>query len=139
MKNTFYIFILGAIIAGGWSGWSSRKITHVSANPRAVKVKKLPVKAVPKYVGIEAKIAEVFGEDAQTAIDIARCESSMKPEAIGDGGLNPMSYGLFQIRAFEGRAPIAELLTVDGNIKEAHRLFHASGWTIWSCFNRGNY
>ena len=85
---------------------------------------------------IEQKIADVFEEETAIAIAIAKCESGLNPNAIGDGHLTPSSYGLFQIRAFPERAPIEELLTIEGNIKEAHRLRHAQSWKIWSCYSR---
>jgi hypothetical protein len=78
-------------------------------------------------------IQKYFGKEWQTAVAICDCESRFNHLAVGDTSLAPASYGLFQIRAFEGRAPVAELLTIEGNIKEAKRLYDMSGWSPWSC------
>lgn len=55
---------------------------------------------------IESKIREVFGEEGENALKIAKCESRFNPETVGDGHLtfqhNGQTYGesigLFQIR-----------------------------------------
>jgi hypothetical protein len=83
---------------------------------------------------IKRTIQKYFGDDAEVAIMIANCESRLNPQAVGDRQLNPPSFGLFQIRAFDGRAPVEELLTVEGNCKEAKRIFDAEGFTPWSCY-----
>lgn len=81
-----------------------------------------------------ATIQKYFGNEWQTAVAICNCESKFNHLAVGDTNLNPPSYGLFQIRAFANRAPVEELLTVEGNIREAKRIYDTSGWSAWSCF-----
>jgi hypothetical protein len=83
---------------------------------------------------VEAKIRAKFGVNADRAVAIARCESSLNPSAIGDLNINPHSYGVFQIRGLKGRPAPEKLLDADLNIDYA---FQMSGggknWKAWSC------
>ena len=71
-------------------GYEYTQAAHASTGEAAVaevgQVPQVETKEAPraKYEGLEAAIAEVFVEDPETAIKIARCESTMNPEAIGD-------------------------------------------------------
>lgn len=85
-------------------------------------------------------IMETFGDiDGHTAVAVAKAESSLNCGAIGDRSLNPKSYGLFQIRAFKGRAPVEHLLDCKKNIQEAKKLKDTQGWRIWSAYTSGKY
>lgn len=96
---------------------------------------------------IANKIRQVFGADAELAIAIARCESGLRPGAIGDGHISywvngveyGKSYGVFQIRHLEGRPSPEQLLDADFNIQYAYNLFKRSSWYPWSAYNNGCY
>jgi hypothetical protein len=84
-------------------------------------------------------ICNVFGKNCKIALAIAKAESGLRCDAIGDGSLNPKSYGLFQIRAFWNRPPPEKLLDCYENIKYAHEIFNYSGWSPWSAYTNGSY
>ena len=102
-------------------------------------------------------IKEVFGEKAEAAEKIARCESGLNPERIGDEHLTSKdgdetigrSIGIFQIRtggrdggkvwnrAKANGMTVAEfekkMMNPEENIKYAKQVFDRSGgWTPWT-------
>lgn len=104
-----------------------------------------------------AKIVKSFPDNPEEAIAIAKCESNLTPDRIGDlhlpveigGETLGYSYGLFQIRsggkdvggawsrpAKEGMS-LAEwskkMLDPDENIKEAKKIYDKGGWGPWTC------
>ena len=82
---------------------------------------------------VERLIRERFGDEADKALAVAKCESNFRPSAIGDRNLNPASYGIFQIRAFPGRPSPEELLDAEYNIDYAYHLWQTQGWAPWTC------
>jgi len=100
---------------------------------------------------IEKKIMDVFGD--YTAVRIAKAESLLNPEAIGDKHLifqkdgkdYGMSCGLFQIRVLQGRPSCEWLLNPDNNIKYAKEIYdfyernYGDGWLAWSTYKNGRY
>lgn len=96
----------------------------------------------------EQLIKEAFGKDAPIAIAIAKAESHLNPEAVGDlhitfekdGKLMGMSCGLFQVRILEGRPDCETLKNPKVNIEYAKKLYKAKGdFTDWSAYNSGVY
>ena len=106
---------------------------------------------------IMAYIVQVFGEDAPDAIQIAKCESGLNPETIGDtnlmshnnGELVGDSIGIFQVRTGgEGwnRAKANEMSAEEfrvylkdykKNIDYAKTIFDQGGWSPWyNCMNK---
>ncbi|OPZ94721.1 MAG: hypothetical protein BWY74_00332 [Firmicutes bacterium ADurb.Bin419] len=83
-----------------------------------------------KEIEIEEKIIKVFGEEGQNAIRIAKCESSLKENAIN---FSYGCYGIFQIMAMEGRPSPEQLLNIDININTAYQIYKDSGWGAWEC------
>ena len=76
--------------------------------------------------------------DCNTALAIARCESGLRIDAIGDdypiNGLHLQSLGIFQIRAFANRGTREQLLTGTYNIDYAYKMWKEQGWQpAWSC------
>lgn len=96
---------------------------------------------------IERAIREKFGEFADTAVAIAKAESGMRPNAIGDHAIAfyqdgieyGKSYGVFQIRHLPGRPSPTDLLNAEFNIDYAYKLFVRSGFTPWSAYTNGSY
>lgn len=89
---------------------------------------------------IERLICQYFGDiDCKIAIAIAKAESGLRCEAVGDGHLDPKSYGVFQIRGFATRPPVAELLDCEKNIAYAKQMFDRQGWGPWSAYTSGIY
>lgn len=88
---------------------------------------------------VEGLIWAYFGDHAPTMIAIGKAESGLNCLAVGDTTLTPSSYGVFQIRAFEGRPPVSDLLNCEKNIKYAKELFDRQGFTPWSAYNNESY
>lgn len=97
--------------------------------------------------GIVDAIHATFPEDPHTAVKIARCESSLKLDAVGpDGG----DRGLFQVRwpvhhrmLTANGITEADLFTLDGNLAAARLVFddaaawHPRGpWGPWVCLGK---
>lgn len=87
---------------------------------------------------IESIIISHFGSIGQSAINVARCESTLNPNAVSRGGGN---WGLFQINtvhrdAFESVTgqPWSNVLDADANAQFAAWLYNQSGgWGPWAC------
>lgn len=94
----------------------------------------------PPPLTIQEKICKAFGSHCDKALKIVKCESNFNPKAIGDRGLDPHSYGLFQIRAYKAnsvfkyRPSIEVLLNEDSNIQWALKISgNGTNWEPWSC------
>ena len=106
---------------------------------------------------IMAYIVQVFGDDAFDAIQIAKCESGLNPETIGDtnlmshnnGELVGDSIGIFQVRTggegwnrAKANGMSAEEFRVylkdyKKNIDYAKTIFDQEGWSPWyNCMNK---
>jgi len=96
---------------------------------------------------VEQLIRSRFGDDADVAVAIARCESGLRPDAVGDhaiayvqdGAEYGKSYGPFQIRHLPGRPSPDRLLDPSFNIEYAYNLFKRSSWYPWSAYKNGCY
>lgn len=97
-----------------------------------------PVTATPQSVpsggSIEAMIDSVFGSYGPGAINVARCESGLNPDAYNPSGAS----GLFQIMpstwastSEAGQSPF----NAAANIAAAHEIFVRDGysWREWTC------
>lgn len=106
------------------------------------------VKAVSSdNTAIVALITKEFGDEARTAIAIAKAESHLNPNAKGDthieftkdGITMGHSCGVFQIRVLPGRPDCETLKDAEFNIKYAKEMFDRSGFTPWSAYKNGAY
>lgn len=87
--------------------------------------------------------------DCNTAIAIAKAESGLRCDAIGDGHLTfqrdgkeyGKSFGLFQVRHLpnSNRPEPSELLNCHANIAAAFQIYKASGFNPWSAYKNGAY
>jgi hypothetical protein len=95
---------------------------------------------------LEEQILETFNGD-QTAVAIAKAESGMRADAVGDGHLTfwkngkemGMSCGVFQVRVLEGRPDCETLKDSKENIKYAKQIYDRVGWSAWSAYKNGKY
>lgn len=95
---------------------------------------------------IEQRICEVFQEDCETAIAVAKAESALNPKAIGDRDiLINGSIGIFQINKDVHDYPMSDLLDAYKNIEIARKVFDdrkklkGNGWLAWSAYTNGSY
>lgn len=78
---------------------------------------------------------QYFGKDAPTALRVFKCESGLRPDAVGSTD----DYGVAQIHlpAHSKKIPaddkIAWLFNPENNIKLAYQLFLSSGFNPWVC------
>lgn len=84
--------------------------------------------------GIQARIRRVFGAYGSAAIAVARCESSLNPNAYNPSG----AAGLFQIMpgTWAGTAQARRSrYNAAANIAGAHEIFVRDGysWREWTC------
>jgi len=72
----------------------------------------------------------------ENAIKVMQGESGGNSDAVGDNypirGRTIPSYGLFQIRALEGRPAPEQLLDPEANVKYAAEMQAAQGWQPWT-------
>lgn len=76
---------------------------------------------------IEEMIRQVFGVDGEKAVQVARCESTMRTHAKKGQFL-----GLFQMGANE-RADYGHGTDALAQVQAAHALFMDRGWQPWAC------
>jgi len=83
---------------------------------------------------IEELIREVFGDNADRAIEIARCESGLR--SVCNDGVNSngsVDCGIFQINSIHG-VRSKWLLNPDINIRVAYQIFTEQGnFSAWVC------
>ena len=114
--------------------------TPVLATPKPAPRINTP-QAWPKERAIQ-RIREVFGHNADKAINIASCESGLISNRISGVDRNPGSYGLFQIRGLTGRGSIEQLLDGEYNIQMAYKISgKGETWSkAWvNCARKYNY
>ncbi len=99
-----------------------------------------PAPAAPQNQSVEGMITQVFGANAQQAINIARCESGLNPNATNSYSIaGSHAAGLFQILypSTWNTTSQAALSPYDpmANIKAAHEIFVRDGysWREWVC------
>lgn len=128
-------------------------------NPQAGVVQVVPVvhaksledTAAPavKEKSVEDLIIETFGDNWKIAYAVARAESGLREDAIGDhtldfrgkdGKVYGMSLGVFQIRYLPGRPKVKDLLDAKFNIEYAYKLSKGgTDWSPWSAYKNGAY
>ena len=88
---------------------------------------------------IEETIRATFHEEPNVALDIARCESELNPEALNDVAPD-YSVGIFQVNIhgeLSKTRPSEEWLKdPDNNIRYARELYDEVGWSAWSCYKK---
>jgi len=92
-----------------------------------------PVKQVPHLIQLILNTATKHDIDGERFLETARCESSLKPGAIGDHGT---SYGLFQIHLpAHPSVSIEQALDPYFVVEWSAKKFKANP-KIWSCYKK---
>lgn len=90
-------------------------------------------------------IREVFVEDPDTAVKVAKCESGLNPTIQSHHVLSygrEQSFGLFQIHAPDWHQMSWELgfteykTDVEDNVRFAYWIYKKYGWKMWSCVTK---
>ena len=101
------------------------------------------IEVVYSKEGIEKLIRETFPEAPNTAVAIAKCESSLEPTAHNTSNRDGTSDGgIFQLNSVHDTALEARGLNkwnTEDNIKFARMLYESSGFIPWVCYNKGLY
>lgn len=94
--------------------------------------------ASPYAAEVEVYIRQVFGPNAQRAIDVAICESGLNPGALNNNpATRDYSVGVFQINLYgalaANRPSEVWLRDYRNNVDYAYKMFTAQGFGPWSC------
>lgn len=86
-------------------------------------------------VEVMAYILEVFGDDADRAIAVAKCESGLRPNAINNKNTNgTIDHGIFQINSVhEKKRGSAFKSDWKANVRVAKQIFDEQGFRPWVC------
>ena len=78
---------------------------------------------------IEEAINLIWKEQSKEALAIAKCESGLNPETIGDSG---KSIGIFQIYLpAHPQYKEEDLMNVWYNVSIAYQIYQKQGWSAW--------
>lgn len=98
---------------------------------------------------VEDLIIQTFGDKWKIAYAVARAESGLREDAIGDhtldyrgkdGKVYGMSLGVFQIRYLPGRPKVKDLLDAKFNIEYAYKMSKGgTDWSPWSAYKNQTY
>lgn len=120
---------------------------QAAAQPEPTPVPEVPAKDQPKLEPVDvpvregsgdalAAIAAHFGDVYDRAVGVARCESTLNPNAVSRDGSN---WGLFQINIVH-RTRVesmgfswSQILDADVNAAVARAIFDEQGWVPWAC------
>jgi hypothetical protein len=97
-----------------------------------------PAKLTTEQEEIIAFIKQTFGKDADEAIQIARCESGLRPNAVNHNtdSAQTIDYGLFQINNhWQEIDNTSFLFDYKINTLMAKKIFDNRGgnWSAWAC------
>jgi len=142
--NYICVAILGAI-AGmilTKSLWdASRPIPAVMIQPPKVEAMETPFCYDPitciRDVGEELGVSN---RDIMTLIRIGKCESGLRPEALGINTNRTVDRGIFQINSIHKGLTNADAFDFQKNIRYGYKLFLKQGTTPWNssakCWNK---
>lgn len=96
---------------------------------------------------LQAQIKKIFGKEWKLILAIAKAESDLRCEAVGDHKIAYVengieygkSYGLMQIRHLPGRPSPTVLLNCTENLRYAKKIFDKQGATPWSAYTNNSY
>ena len=89
-----------------------------------------------KLAQIKQLICKYFGNECELAVRIARAESGLRENAIGDHG---SSLGLFQVNFVHWHKVNCNLLEAECNIKLAKQIRDGSSWLAWSVYKNKTF
>lgn len=96
--------------------------------PREIIIEIIPEEKSIEQKSIEQKIRDIFPEDPDRAVKIAKCESGLNPKAVSPTN----DHGLMQINKSAHKVE-GDIYDVDTNLQFARKLYDESGWKPWVC------
>lgn len=131
-----------AALAGAFQGYANSVpwVPTPTHTPRPKPTYAPPKGANPGQQAVIDKIVAIFGSNAPSAINVARCESGFDPNAYNPYAIgNSHAEGVFQIlypstwstTSYASSSPY----NYDANIRAAHQIFARDGysWREWEC------
>jgi hypothetical protein len=112
---------------------------HAPTVARAETVEPTPTPTLTEREQIEAYIREVFGEHADKAFQVLKCENgSLNPKAVNTAGNHPAGsrdIGVFQINEYWQKTQGKFLFNWKINVEIAHQLYTENGnsFRLWTC------
>lgn len=87
---------------------------------------------------VENSIRQHFGDEAEVAIQVAQCESGLRPDAVGYNTNGSYDTGVFQINSIHAKkipSPNKKewLMNPENNIKLAKQIYDRQSWSPWVC------
>lgn len=108
-----------------------------TAEAQVIEPRVILIEVIPTEKTVEEKIRQTFPEDAETALKIAHCESSLDPSAVNNRNKNgSVDKGLYQINSVHDkrvRELDLDLFDTDDNLEIARLLYEEHGWKPWVC------
>lgn len=122
---------------------STHEITLENPNPIIAEVQAKEEPTPTPEPTLSDYIQEIFGENGDVAVAVAKCESGIDNSKMNDntkwGGVG-RDWGVFQINDhFHANKGDIPNLTERENVRMAKRIFDASGWYAWSCWKNGGF
>ena len=109
----------------------------VYAQEEVAEPKVVIIEVVKKEKTIEEKIREVFHEEPNRAVAIAKCESNLNPNAVNTANRNGTTdSGLMQLNSVHDARLNAlglDKWDVDDNLTFARLLYEERGFRPWVC------
>jgi hypothetical protein len=139
----FLLIIVGGLVLNYTNRYEPKvesKTLETIAEPIIVEAREPIARELPRVESVEDMITRYFGKDAKVAIAVAKAESGLRADALGDTNTKYPSAGIFQIRLLPERQITKEqMFSAEHNIEYAKMLFDKSGWKPWSAYNNGAY
>ena len=101
---------------------------HISRPVSVIKVTELSTEEQIRYIASREQF-----DNADLLIELAKCESSLNPQAIGDGG---DSLGLYQINSRWHKLSDEERFDIEKSTIWTINQIKKGNLRIWSCSNR---
>lgn len=157
-KTLIVVFLLGfflinhKLLAEDESYVKIEPIKKVEVRPK-VKIKKSHGSKISLTEEQQKEVDRIFGDKAQIATAVFRHESGLILNAVnhnckyngkstfckkGDTNITSSDCGFAQINV-KGKTCPAELLTFEGNLKAAEKIYKSQGLNAWASFNNESY
>lgn len=111
------------------------QVADQNASPSAKQSLSVPAPSLSEKQEVMNYIIEVFGDDADRAIGVAKCESGLRKKAFNGANKNGTAdYGVFQVNSVhEKRFGQGFMIDWKENVRVAKKIFDEQGFRPWVC------